>query len=38
MESLARDGKLERMAEHIAQAESEFARAKAALEAMRHEP
>jgi CheY-like chemotaxis protein len=37
MESLARDGRLKGMAEQIARAEAEFARARAALEAMRHE-
>jgi len=38
LESLARSGKLDGVAEHIARAEAEFARAKTALEAKRHEP
>jgi len=38
LESLALRGKLERGTELLAQAEAEFARAKTALEAMRHEP
>jgi HPt (histidine-containing phosphotransfer) domain-containing protein len=38
LESLARGGRLDGVAEQIARAEAEFARAKTALEAMRHEP
>lgn len=38
LEGLARDGKLEVAGDQIAQAEAEFARAKAALEAVRDEP
>jgi CheY-like chemotaxis protein len=38
METLARDGRLEGVAEKIAEAVTEFAGARAALEAMRHEP
>lgn len=38
MEALARDGRLDGMAAKIAQAEAEFAEAKAALEAEHHEP
>jgi len=36
MESLARDGRLQGIAEQIVRAEGEFARAKSALEAMQH--
>jgi HPt (histidine-containing phosphotransfer) domain-containing protein len=38
IESLAHQGKLEGVAGLLAQAEAEFASAKTALEAMRHEP
>jgi signal transduction histidine kinase/DNA-binding response OmpR family regulator/HAMP domain-containing protein len=38
LESLARAGRLDGVAEQIARAEAEFARAKTALEAKRHEP
>ena len=38
MEHSARDGRLEGASEQIAKAEAEFARAKIALEVMRHEP
>jgi len=38
LEVAARDGRLEGVGDQIAQAEAEFARAKAALEAMRNEP
>jgi len=38
LEFLARDGKLDGAAEPISRAQAEFARAKTALEAMRHEP
>jgi signal transduction histidine kinase/DNA-binding response OmpR family regulator/HAMP domain-containing protein/HPt (histidine-containing phosphotransfer) domain-containing protein len=37
LENLAREGRLERAGEQIAQAEAEFAKAKTALEAMRNE-
>ena len=38
LESLARSGRLDGVVEQIARAEAEFARAKTALEAKRHEP
>jgi len=37
MESFARDGRIEGMAEQLTRAEAEFARAKATLEAMHYE-